>query len=83
MTVRHPAFETLSERELPEFRARGILLRHRKTGCEIYRLVADDAENVFAFAFRTRPRDATGVAHIVEHSVLCGSERFPVKDPFL
>ena len=79
----HPAFETVSESELPEYRARGALLRHRATGCEVYRLYADDAENVFAFAFRTRPRDATGVAHIVEHSVLCGSERFPVKDSFL
>lgn len=79
----HSAFETVSEHELPEYRARGILLRHRVTGCEVYHLKADDPENVFAFAFRTRPRDATGVAHIVEHSVLCGSERFPVKDSFL
>ncbi|HOX31925.1 MAG TPA: insulinase family protein [Spirochaetales bacterium] len=79
----HPAYELISERELPEYRSRGILLRHRATGCELYRLVADDPENVFAFVFRTAPRDGTGVAHIVEHTVLCGSERFPVKDPFL
>jgi presequence protease len=83
MDLLHPAYETLSERELPEYRCRGILLRHRATGCEVYRLVSEDEENVFAFAFRTRPRDGTGVAHIVEHSVLCGSERFPVKDSFL
>jgi len=79
----HDAFEIVSERDLPEYRAEGILTRHRATGCEIYHLKTDDQENVFAFAFRTRPRDATGVAHIVEHSVLCGSERFPVKDSFL
>jgi hypothetical protein len=79
----HPAYEILSESELPEYRCRGTLFRHRKTGCELYRLEAEDEENVFAFAFRTRPRDDSGVAHIVEHSVLCGSERFPVKDSFL
>jgi presequence protease len=83
MTEIHPAFETVSESDLPEYRARGILLRHRATGCEVFRLEAADPENVFAFAFRTRPGDSTGVAHIVEHSVLCGSERFPVKDSFL
>ena len=79
----HKAYDVVSEHELPEYRARGILFRHRRTGCELYRLVADDKENVFAFTFRTDPRDATGVAHIIEHSVLCGSERYPVKDPFL
>ena len=83
MTLRNPAYEILSEDELPEYRCRGAHIRHKKTGCEIYRLEADDEENVFAFAFRTRPRDGSGVAHIVEHSVLCGSERFPVKDSFL
>ncbi|HUW41350.1 MAG TPA: insulinase family protein [Rectinemataceae bacterium] len=83
MTPIHPAYETISERDIPEYRARGTLFRHRATGCELYRLEADDKENVFAFAFRTAPRDAAGAAHIVEHSVLCGSERYPVKDPFL
>ncbi len=83
MTSHHSAFETLSESELGEYRSRGILLRHKKTGCEVYRLVSEDEENVFAFMFRTGPRNSTGVAHIVEHSVLCGSERFPVKDSFL
>jgi Zn-dependent M16 (insulinase) family peptidase len=83
MPIQHPAYETISERELPEYRCKGTLLRHKKTGCELYKLEAADEENVFAFAFRTRPRNGTGVAHIVEHSVLCGSERFPVKDSFL
>lgn len=79
----HPSFETLSETDLPEFRARGILLRHRATGCEIYKLEADEVENSFAFVFRTPPKDSSGVAHIVEHSVLCGSAAYPVKDSFL
>lgn len=83
MVTFHPAYDTLSEHDLPEYRARGILLRHKKTGCELYRLAAENPENVFAFAFRTGPRDGTGVSHIIEHSVLCGSRRFPVKDPFL
>ena len=79
----NPAYEILSESELPEYRCNGTLFRHLKTGCELYHLASEDEENVFAFTFRTRPRDGTGVAHIVEHSVLCGSERFPVKDSFL
>jgi hypothetical protein len=83
MPILHPAYELVSERELPEYRCRSLFLRHRRTGCEVLRLESEDEENVFAFAFRTRPEDGTGVAHIVEHSVLCGSERFPVKDSFL
>jgi hypothetical protein len=79
----HPAYEIIETHDLPEYRCKGILFRHKKTGCEVYRLETEDEENVFAFAFRTRPADGTGVAHIVEHSVLCGSERFPVKDAFL
>jgi presequence protease len=83
MPIRKAAYEVLSEHDLPEYRCRGLFLRHKKTGCELYRLETEDEENVFAFAFRTRPSDGSGVAHIVEHSVLCGSERFPVKDSFL
>ena len=83
MTSPHSAYELVSDTELPEYRARGILFRHRKTGCEVYRVVTEDRENVFAFTFRTGPSDETGVAHIIEHSVLCGSERYPVKEPFL
>jgi Zn-dependent M16 (insulinase) family peptidase len=56
---------------------------HRRTGLQVLNLTADDAENLFAAAFRTPPSDNTGVAHIVEHAVLGGSKRFPVKDPFL
>ncbi|MCD6429804.1 MAG: insulinase family protein [Deltaproteobacteria bacterium] len=55
---------------------------HRETGAEHYHLAADNPENVFMVGFRTAPSDSTGVAHILEHTVLCGSQRFPVRDPF-
>lgn len=76
-------FETLSVDPLTEYRAEGIHLRHLKTGAEIYKVQADDPENLFSFSFRTPPSNHTGVPHILEHAVLCGSERFPLKDPFL
>ena len=76
-------FEVSSVRPLPEFRAHGVLCRHLNTGLEVYHLACDDPENLFAFAFRTPPPDDSGVAHILEHAVLCGSRRFPVKDPFV
>jgi len=83
MDPRHPAFDLLSATDLPEYRGRGLLFRHRATGCEVYHLRCDDEENTFAFGFRTPSRDGTGAAHIVEHSVLCGSEQYPVRDPFI
>lgn len=76
-------YELLSEEALPDHNARGLLYRHKKTGCEVYHVSNDDRENLFAFAFKTVPGDSTGVAHILEHTVLNGSEAFPVKDPFL
>ncbi len=79
----HPAYEALSARRLDEYRADGFWFRHKTTGCEVYHLRSDDEENTFAFCFATPSRDSTGVAHIVEHSVLCGSRRYPVKDAFL
>lgn len=81
--VLHPEFEHITTDHLPEYRSTGVLLRHRKTGCEVYHVVNDDRENLFAFAFKTLPPDSTGVAHILEHTVLCGSQDFPLKDPFL
>ncbi len=68
---------------LDEYHGRGIRLRHDKTGMEVYHLFNDDRENLFAFAFKTPPADDTGVAHILEHTVLSGSRNYPVKDPFL
>ncbi len=79
----HREFELLASHQLPEYRSTGLLLRHRATGCEVYHVVNDDIENLFSFAFKTLPPDSSGVAHILEHTVLCGSRDFPLKDPFL
>lgn len=76
-------FELITNRQMREYSARALHYRHLKTGCEVYHLWNEDAENLFAFAFRTPPQDDTGAAHILEHSVLCGSRRFPLKDPFV
>ena len=76
-------FEVLSIRDIPEYRSKAVRCIHRATGCELLHLVNDEPENLFGFIFRTPPQDDTGVAHILEHSVLCGSRRFPVKDPFV
>lgn len=76
-------FELLCARRLDEFAADSLHFRHRGTGCEVLHLRTDDPENLFAFTFRTPPADNTGVAHILEHAVLCGSRLFPVKDPFV
>ncbi|HUX51760.1 MAG TPA: insulinase family protein [Spirochaetia bacterium] len=76
-------FEVLDVRELTEYRANGVLLRHMETGCEVYHVLNDDEENLFSFTFRTLPPDSKGAAHILEHTVLCGSERYPLKDPFV
>jgi Zn-dependent M16 (insulinase) family peptidase len=69
--------------DLAEMKAVGIWARHDKTNAEVFHVLNDDIENLFAFAFATTPQDDTGVSHILEHSVLCGSERYPLKDAFL
>jgi len=76
-------FEVLSVDNLDEYRSYAVHLKHIKTGCRVYKIISDDKENLFSFTFRTPPSDNTGVAHIIEHTVLCGSRHFPVKDPFL
>ena len=76
------AFDVLSRRDLPEYRARGVHLRHTRSGCEVMHLETTDTENLFAFCFATPPRDDTGVSHIIEHSVLSGSRLYPLKEPF-
>jgi Zn-dependent M16 (insulinase) family peptidase len=75
-------FEVLSHRALPEYRADGLHLRHGTTGCGVLHLATADTENLFAFCFSTPPHDDTGVSHIVEHSVLSGSRKYPLKEPF-
>lgn len=76
-------FEILDIADLSEINAAGVYARHTKTGAEVFHVLNDDEENLFAFSFATAPEDSTGVAHIIEHSVLCGSERYPLKDAFL
>jgi Zn-dependent M16 (insulinase) family peptidase len=76
-------FKLITNRQMQEYSSRALHYRHLKTGCQVFHLWNEDPENLFAFAFRTPPRDDTGAAHILEHSVLCGSRRFPLKDPFV
>ena len=77
------AYEILEQRPVPDLNSEGAILRHKKTGARVMLLQNDDANKVFYIGFRTPPEDSTGVAHINEHSVLCGSEKYPVKDPFV
>jgi len=76
-------FELQEEREIKEYRTVSRLYRHLKTGAQVLSLSNDDENKVFGITFRTPPRDSTGVAHILEHSVLCGSRKYPVKEPFV
>jgi len=78
----HPAFEWKRSQVLESLNITVEEYRHCKTGAAHYHLAADYDENVFLVALRTVPMDSTGVAHILEHTALCGSERFPVRDPF-
>ena len=77
------AYQLVTEKELKEMNSLGVVLRHKKTGARIFLMENDDENKVFCIGFRTPPSDSTGLQHILEHSVLCGSEKFPVKDPFV
>lgn len=77
------AYELLETENLPDFSSVGYLYRHKKTGAKVVYLKNDDDNKVFFIGFRTPPKDSTGVAHIIEHTVLCGSDKYPVKDPFV
>ncbi|RUT34600.1 peptidase M16 [Arsenicitalea aurantiaca] len=79
----HPAFDLLREQSVPEVNSTARFYRHRKTGAEVLSLANDDENKVFGITFKTPPADSTGVAHILEHSVLCGSRKYPVKKPFV
>lgn len=76
-------YELLQQERIEDVHADGYLLRHKKSGARVVLLLNDDENKVFNIAFRTPPADSTGVAHIIEHSVLCGSQKFPLKDPFV
>ncbi len=77
------AYELLEEKNLADIKSTGFLLRHKKSGARICLISNEDDNKVFYVGFRTPSLDSTGAAHILEHSVLCGSEKYPVKDPFI
>lgn len=76
-------YEVIEEKELKDLNSLGYVLKHKKTGAKVALISNDDDNKVFCIGFRTPPEDSTGVPHILEHSVLCGSKNFPVKDPFV
>src|SRR5260370_7162095 len=76
-------FELLREQNLAEINSTARFYRHGRTGAELLSLVNTDENKVFGVSFATLPSDSTGVAHILEHSVLCGSRKYPVKEPFV
>jgi Zn-dependent M16 (insulinase) family peptidase len=78
----HPAFEWKRSESIESLNITVEEYQHKKTGTPHYHLAADNPENVFLVALRTVPTDSTGVAHILEHTALCGSKRYPVRDPF-
>jgi len=78
----HPAFEAVRRETIESLNIRVEQYQHKKTGAVHYHLASDNTENVFLVALRTVPQDSTGVAHILEHTALCGSRRYPVRDPF-
>ena len=81
-THQHPEFEHLRSKSLESLNLTVEEYRHRKTGAQHIHLASSNNENVFLVALRTVPTDSTGVAHILEHTALCGSKRYPVRDPF-
>ncbi|MBL4584726.1 MAG: insulinase family protein, partial [Pseudomonadales bacterium] len=78
----HSAFELIRTQKIASLNTEVQEYRHKQTGAMHYHMAADNPENVFLVGLRTVPLDSTGVAHILEHTALCGSERFPVRDPF-
>jgi len=80
--VTHPAFELLRVEMVDEYTIKVATYRHKKSGAEIISAQADDENKVFGIAFRTPVSDSTGVPHILEHSVLCGSDKYTSKEPF-
>jgi len=81
--VEHPSYEIISKDVVTEYGAYCTMYRHKKTGAEILSVHNDDDNKVFGITFRTPPTDSTGVPHILEHSVLCGSRKYRTKEPFV
>jgi len=83
MGIEHPAYEIISTDMVSEYGAATTLYRHKKSGAELLSVSTDDDNKVFGITLRTPPEDSTGVPHILEHSVLCGSRKYKTKDPFV
>jgi len=79
----HPAYEILEKDIVTEYGAYCTLYKHKKSGAELLSVSVDDDNKVFGITLRTPPEDSTGVPHILEHSVLCGSRKYKTKDPFV
>jgi len=82
--VLHPAYEVVENAAIDEYGIQAVIYKHKKTGAQVISVLApEDNNKVFGITLRTPPQDSTGVPHILEHSVLCGSRKFPVKEPFV
>ncbi|GAU29533.1 hypothetical protein TSUD_115550 [Trifolium subterraneum] len=81
--LRELGFEKVSEEFITECKSKAVLLRHVKTGAQVMSVSNNDENKVFGIVFRTPPNDSTGIPHILEHSVLCGSRKYPLKEPFV
>jgi Zn-dependent M16 (insulinase) family peptidase len=79
LEVTHPAYEVIQRDVVTEYGAYCTLYRHKKSGAELLSVSTDDDNKVFGVTFRTPPEDSTGVPHILEHSVLCGSRKYKTK----
>lgn len=79
----YSGFKLLETKELKDINSTGMIFQHEKTGAKLLFLKNEDDNKVFSISFRTPPENSTGVPHIIEHSVLCGSRKFPVKEPFV
>ena len=79
----YSGFKLIKKEEIAELKSLGLFFEHEGTGAELLVLENDDDNKVFSATFRTPPTNDAGVAHILEHSVLCGSKNFPVKEPFV
>jgi len=83
MEVTHPSYDVIAKDVVTEYGAYCTLYRHKKSGAELLSVATEDDNKVFGMTFRTPPTDSTGVPHILEHSVLCGSRKYKTKDPFV
>ena len=81
--MQHPHFELLRTARVSEYDLDAALYRHKSSGAQVMSVAAPDDNKVFGITFRTPPSDSTGVAHILEHSVLCGSRKYLSKEPFV